>query len=147
MVSAVQRQEKVGTKVVAGIIGGALGGIVFGMLMLMMGMLPVIAGLAGSNSPVVGFLIHMVISVFIGATFGLIFGGAGSTYARAAVLGIVYGMVWWVLGPLVIMPAMMGMGPQFGTAFSVSSLMSLMGHMIYGAVTGLGYAWFIRRGQ
>lgn len=145
MVSVAQRRENVGTKVIAGIVGGAVGGMVFGMLMLMMGMLPVIAGLAGSSSPVVGFMIHMLISVFIGATFGLFFGGASSTYPRALIFGIVYGMVWWVLGPLVIMPTMMGMGPQFGTAFSGSSLMSLMGHMIYGGVAGLGYTWFLRR--
>jgi hypothetical protein len=57
----------------------------------------------------------------------------------------VYGMVWWVLGPLVIMPVMMGMGLQFAMAFSGPMLMSLMGHAIYGLVTGLVYAWYIRR--
>ncbi len=145
MVGVAQRQDTVVKKVVAGIVGGAIGGVVFGMLMAMMGMLPMIAGLVGSMSPVVGFVVHMVISVFIGATFGLIFGNAGITFGRAALLGLVYGMVWWVLGPLVIMPSMLGMGLQFNAAFSGANLLSLMGHMIYGVVTGLGYAWFIRR--
>ena len=145
MVNTAHRQETVGKRVIAGIVGGASGGIVFGMLMAMMGMLPVIAGLAGSTNPIMGFLLHMVISVFIGATFGIIFGTAADTYARAAILGIIYGMVWWVLGPLVIMPTMLGMGLQLGAALSGPMLISLMGHMIYGIFTGFGYAWFAQR--
>ncbi|HEY3288985.1 MAG TPA: hypothetical protein VGK87_02545 [Anaerolineae bacterium] len=145
MVKTAAVQSSFGKKVVTGILGGAAGGIVFGMLMAMMGMLTTIAGMAGSTSIVVGAAIHMMISVFIGATFGVLFGANSTTAGRGLLFGIVYGMVWWVLGPLVIMPVMMGMGLQFANALSGSNLMSLMGHMIFGAVTGLVYFWVARR--
>lgn len=39
---------------------------------------------------------------------------------------------------------MMGMGLQFGAALSGPMLMSLMGHLIFGLVTGVVFAWFVR---
>jgi len=80
-----------------------------------------------------------------GAAGGLIFGDASRTFGRAALWGGAYGIVWWVLGPLVIMPLMMGMGLQFANALSGPMLMSLMGHLVYGVVAGLGFAWIIQR--
>ena len=43
------------------------------------------------------------------------------------------------------MPIMMGMGPQFGMALTMPMLMSLLGHLIYGVVTGLAYPVVVRR--
>lgn len=40
-----------------------------------------------------------------------------------------YGMLLWVIGPLLLMPARLGM-PLF--AVDRTALMSLMGHMIFG---------------
>lgn len=122
-----------------GAVAGIVGGIVFGMLMAMMGMLPVIASMVGSSSAVVGMVIHLVISAVIGASFGLLLGNRVTSLGAGAIWGVAYGMVWWVLGPLVIMPLMMGMGLQFGAALSGPMMMSLMGHVIYGLVTGLAY--------
>jgi hypothetical protein len=55
------------------------------------------------------------------------------------------GWSWWVLGPLVIMPTMMGMGLQFAAAFTGPMLMSLFGHLVYGAITGAGFVWYNQR--
>lgn len=129
----------------AGLIGGLAGGIVFGMMMGMMGMFPTIAGLVGSGSAVVGVLVHIAISLFIGLTFGLIFGSRSQAYRSATGWGLLYGAVWWVLGPLTIMPTVLGMGLQFGAALSGAMLLSLVGHLVYGAVTGLVFAWYIQR--
>jgi len=119
----------------AGVIGGILGGIVFGMLMAMMGMLPTIASMVGSSSPVVGFGVHLMISILIGLGLTVLFGNSLLTgYGRGALVGLGYGAIWWVLGPLMIMPLMMGM-PLF--ALDAAALMSLMGHMIYGVILGL----------
>jgi hypothetical protein len=127
---------------IAGAVGGIVGGIAFGILMAMMGMLPMVASLVGSESAVVGFLLHMVISLFIGITFGLLFGERSQTYQTGLAWGLLYGAIWWILGPLVLMPLMMGMGLQFGAALTGPMLMSLMGHLVYGALTGLGFVWY-----
>ncbi len=133
-------------RLVGGSIGGLAGGVVFGVMMGMMGMLPMIAGLVGSTSAVVGFVVHMIISAIIGVSFGVVFGAQIGGYGQGALWGLVNGAIWWVLGPLVIMPVMMGMGLQFGAALTPPMLMSLVGHVIYGVVAGLVFAWYIQRG-
>lgn len=121
-----------------GALAGLAGGMVFGIMMAMMGSLSMIASMVGSSSTFVGFLVHMMISAVIGAGFGLVGSRIAAGTRPALVAGSVYGMVWWVLGPLVMMPLMMGMTDML---FQVGSmqLMSLMGHVIFGVVTGLVY--------
>jgi uncharacterized membrane protein YagU involved in acid resistance len=58
------------------------------------------------------------------------------------VLGLGYGVVWWVLGALIIMPAQLGM-PVF--MFNATAWQSLMGHLIYGLALGLVFAGLARR--
>ncbi len=128
----------------AGAVAGLIGGLVFGGLMAMMSMLPMIGMLVGSESAIVGFLVHMGISAVIGATYGgtvnVLRLAPAYQLVPGAGLGLAYGFVWWILGPLVIMPTMMGMGPQFGAALSQMNLMSLIGHLMYGALAGAAFA-------
>lgn len=124
----------IGRRALAGLIGGVAGGIMFGVLMAMMGMLPTIASMVGSNSPVVGFLIHIAMSIMIGLGLTVIFGNLLLTsYPRGIIVGMGYGAIWWVLGPLMGMPMMFGM-PLF--TIDATALFSLMGHLIYGAILG-----------
>ncbi len=120
----------------AGIVAGLGGGLVFGMLMAMMNMLPMVAGLVKSDSPVVGFLVHMGISAFIGAVYGMIGSRLPSRGLALIVVGAVYGMVWWVLGALIAMPLLLGMS-QMVFVIEQTQIMSLMGHVIYGVITVL----------
>ncbi|MGH3585147.1 MAG: hypothetical protein ACRDQ0_02395 [Pseudonocardia sp.] len=118
------------TRVWQGIVAGLAGGIVFGVLMAMMGMMPMIAMLVGSSSAAVGWLVHLVISAFYGALFALFAPaalGVGSTLGA----GAVYGIVLWVIGPLLVMPAMLGMGLFM---FDTTTMMSLVGHLLYGLI-------------
>jgi uncharacterized membrane protein YagU involved in acid resistance len=132
-------------RLVAGALAGLVGGLLFGMIMGMGGMLPMVAMLVGSKEPLVGFIVHMLIAAIIGLGFGAVFGANAVTESHGALWGVVYGLIWWVLGPLLIMPTMMGMGPQFGMAFTPPMLMSLVGHLIYGLATGLAYPALLRR--
>ena len=145
MAAITANQSVLSKRVISGVVGGVAGGMAFGMLMAMMGMLPTVAGLAGSNSPIVGFMVHMLISIVIGVIFGLVAGPRITSFQGGAIWGLANGVVWWILGPIVIMPLMMGMGLQFGAMFTPPMLMSLMGHMIYGIVAGLACAWWSRR--
>ena len=130
-----------GRQIRAGVLGGLAGGIVFGMLMWMMGMLPMIAGMVGSASPAVGFLLHLLISAMIGVGFGILLDAYTITAGRATITGLLYGMVWWIVGPLILMPLMMGMGlgSQWNAAAIKAALPSLMGHLIYGGILGFTY--------
>jgi uncharacterized membrane protein YagU involved in acid resistance len=133
------------SRLVAGVAGGLIGGVLFGIMMGLMGMLPMVAMLVGSQDAAVGLVVHLVISAIIGLGFGLVFGGRVTTPGQGALWGAVYGFIWWILGPLLIMPSLMGMGPQFGMAFAPPMLMSLIGHLVYGIAAGLAYPWLAQR--
>lgn len=121
-----------GRRLVHGGVAGLAGGLIFGMLMGMMGMLPMIASLVGSSSAAVGGVVHMVISLGFGAVFGVAIGSA-RTWPLLA-WGAGYGVLLWIVGAQLIMPAMMGM-PLF--AMTTTAMMSLMGHVIYGLVAAV----------
>lgn len=120
---------------VAGVFAGIGGGIVFGMLMGMMGMLPMVSMLIGQNSTVIGFFVHMVISAIIGGTFGIL-AYRLTNKSKVILAGAGYGIVWWVLGALILMPLMLGM-TQMVLVIGTPQLMSMMGHLIFGVVMGL----------
>ncbi|MGQ0535958.1 MAG: hypothetical protein ACT4PT_07785 [Methanobacteriota archaeon] len=56
-----------------------------------------------------GWALHLAIAAFIGAVYGE-FGQRLSPGPLVwPVLGVAYGVVWWGLGPLLLMPLIMGM--------------------------------------
>lgn len=129
-------------RVLAGAVGGIAGGLVFGILMAMMGMLPMIASMVGSDSAWIGFGIHIMISIAIGLGLTVPFGGFLTGYLRGALIGLAYGALWWVLGALLAMPLLLGMPPFM---FDGTSLLSLMGHLVYGVILGVVSVVFLTR--
>ncbi|MDS1270162.1 hypothetical protein RIF23_07630 [Lipingzhangella sp. LS1_29] len=122
------------THVWRGAVAGIGGGLVFGamMAMAMPEMLPMIGMLVGLESAVLGFGVHLVNSAIIGLVFGVLAGTIAGRVGPVLAAGLAYGLVWWVLGPLLIMPAWLGM-PLF--MINEGTMMSLVGHLIYGLVT------------
>lgn len=129
-------------RLAAGVVGGLVGGVMFGILMQMMDMIPMVAMLVDSTSVAVGWLVHLAISAFIGASFAVLLGRLASGWASGAGLGMAYGVVWWVLGALLLMPARLGMD-----VFVLNKIawQSLMGHLIYGLLLGLVFAALTQR--
>lgn len=125
------------TRLVAGIAGGLAGGVVFGILMQTMDMIGMVAMLIGSKSVAVGWLVHLAISAFIGATYALLFARWATRLVPAALIGLGYGVVWWVLGALLLMPAKLGMDLFM---FNKTAWQSLIGHLAYGLLLGVVYA-------
>lgn len=127
-------------KVRDGLIGGLAGGLVFGVMMGMQGMLPMVGMLIGQQNAFVGFIVHMAISAFIGVTFGLLLDRFTGSLGGALVSAALYGVVWWVLGALILMPAMLGMTDM---VLQVGQMqwMSLMGHVVFGLVMGVVYVY------
>ncbi len=125
---------------------GLAGGLVFGAMMAMMGMLPMIGMMVGLPSALVGFLVHLVISTLIGISFAVLFNRLFSNVSGGLTYGLAYGGAWWFLGPLTLMPLMMGMGLNWNAAAASQMLPSLVGHLAYGAILGTTYVWLKGRG-
>lgn len=125
--------------------GGVIAGVVFGAMMGMMGMLPMVAMLLKSESAVFGFILHLVFSAIIGGIFGFVFGHAALNKGQSILLGLLYGAIWWVLGPLIVMPLWLGMGIQLSAKGVAMAIPSLWGHLVYGFVLGLIYPMFAKK--
>ena len=126
-------QLSVSKAIKTGIIGGIIGGILFGIMMQMTDKIAMLAGAMGSHSLVIGWIIHLMISIIFGITFGLM------TYVikNLIVLTIVFSIGIWIVGPLVIMPMMMGMGPNLLHAFEPQQLMSLATHIFFTIIVAI----------
>jgi uncharacterized membrane protein YagU involved in acid resistance len=131
MVSGVRTGPGMLTRALNGVLAGLAGGLVFGALMAMMGMLPMVAMLVGSTSAVVGAVVHLVISAGLGGLFALVVPSLST--GMMVVAGAAYGVVWWVLGALLIMPTLLGMTQMIFTV-DTAALMSLVGHVLFGVV-------------
>ncbi|MCB8989393.1 MAG: hypothetical protein H6664_09285 [Ardenticatenaceae bacterium] len=122
----------------AGIAAGLIGGLVFGMMMGMMGALPMVGMLIHVDSAIVGFIVHMGISATIGAIYGIVAARLPQKTSVTALAGIVNGIIWWVLGALIMMPLMLGMSDMV-FAIGQTQWFSLMGHIIFGVITAFAF--------
>ena len=127
-----------------GALAGIIGGIPFGIMMGMMGMMPMIGMLVRVESVFVGALVHAAISAITGAIYGYFAVRFPLTWRNAVLSGLLYGVIWWVLGALILMPAMLGM---FEMIFVIQQMqwMSLLGHIIFGEVLALSFVWLYHR--
>jgi hypothetical protein len=134
-------------KLIAGVAGGLAGGVVFGMMMANMGMLPMIGKMVGSATAAAGWAVHLMISAGIGASFAVLLGWLAYGKISSTVFGMMYGGLWWFLGPLTLMPLMMGMGlgVNWNAMAATEMLPSLMGHLMFGAVLGIVYHPLLQR--
>src|SRR5260370_12681735 len=94
--------------IIGGGIAGIVGGWAFGKWMEQVNFYPVIAGVVGSTSPMVGEVLHFLFSAMIGASFGVLFQRDVRGYGSSMAWGMAYGIFWWFLGPLTLLPLGLG---------------------------------------
>lgn len=122
-----------GKRIIAGIAGAVIAGLVLGVMMQMMGLMTDLSDMLGMDSAAVGWIIHLMMSVVFGVVYGALLMAASTKMGANLGLGAAYGVAIWILGPLLIMPMMMG---DEVVAFGMEDLMMLMGHLIWGLLTG-----------
>ncbi len=128
-----------------GAIAGLIGGLVSMPVMIATGVLPKVAGV---DSTLVGFrgvLIHLSVSAAIGMTYGLLFRDETSTPGDAISWGWLFGLIWWYLGPMTLLPLLLTGVCDWSADAASALLPSLLGHLIYGAATALMFFLFDRR--
>ena len=150
MTTATYSLTKINTRnLTLGAIGGLVGGVQFGMMMAMMGMMPMIGMLVRVESAFVGVLVHAAISAITGAIYGFFAVRFPVTWRNAILGGLLYGVIWWVLGGLILMPILLGM-PAFAQfkdpMMTPVAWGSLVGHLIYGVILGIVAAALLKKG-
>ena len=114
----------------AGATAGLLAGLVVGLATWAQGMLA---------SSVAGVALQVLVAALLGAAFGALVRYQPGAYAFSLSIGIVYGLLWWILGPLTLLPLLLGPGPTWSLAEASATFPSLIGYLLYGGLTGLGF--------
>ena len=132
-----------------GAIGGLVAGIVMGV-MLTMQMTPVITkaipAMYGLSGLAAGWIAHLLHSTVLGVVFAFLVGATGLTdraeeYGGGIGLGIGYGVVLWVVLAAIVMPIWLSaVGFPGAPPLPNFNPMSLVGHVVYGAVLGAVFA-------
>lgn len=134
---------------VAGGIGGLVGGLASAWAMQAQGLLASVAGLIGLASLGTGLAVHLGSAVLIGAGFGVIFRYQPLGYASTITGGVLYALLWWIAGPLTLIPLLRGGAPTWTAAAAAAALPNLVGHLLYGALLGGSFyglvALYLRR--
>lgn len=125
---------------VVGGLAGVAGGVAFGEWMAQAGFFPLVAGLVGSDSAGVGMTLHLVFAVVIGMSLGVLFQRDLRGFGSGMGWGLGYGILWWFVGPLTVMPLWLGQPLDWSWARGAALFGSLVGHVVYGLLAGLLYA-------
>lgn len=132
------------SRIVRAVAGGSFAGIVggwaFGKWMEQVHFFPLIAGLVNARSEMVGVLLHFGIAAIIGVSFALLFHSEIRGFGSSLGWGAAYGMFWWFLGPLTILPLLQHVPIDWSSAHAGVLFGSLVGHVVYGLIVGLVYA-------
>ncbi len=100
-----------------------------------------IAGIVGgwASGNLVG-AIHLLFAAIIGASFGILFQRDVRGFGSSMAWGMAYGILWWFLGPLTLLPLSSGKPLDWSASHAADLLGSLIGHIIFGLIEGLLYA-------
>jgi len=128
-----------------GALAGFAGGIVSSPIMLKTDVLTKVAGLDTSFTNWHGLLVHLLVSSLIGMTFGLLFRNESSNLGAGVAWGWLFGLIWWYLGPMTLLPLLLTGVCDWSTDAASALLPSLMGHLIFGAVTAFVFLLLERR--
>jgi hypothetical protein len=124
-----------------GALASVLGGLLFSIITVATGVFPQVADLMRGSSPLASFAVYLVISVLIGMSYGLFFQHESPDAGSSMAWGMLYGLAWWFLGPLTLMPILLGHPVTWTMQAADRLLPSLPTHVLYGAATGLVFFW------
>jgi hypothetical protein len=121
------------------------GGLISSPVMLATRILPNVVGLDIHVSTLFGLLVHLFISALLGMSYGLLFRNEAPTVGFGASWGWLFGMIWWYLGPMTLLPLVLTGECDWSTTAASAQIPSLIGHLIYGATTALTFLLLERR--
>ncbi|QLG28472.1 histidine kinase [Halorarum halophilum] len=124
-----------------GVVAGLAGGAAMGVLLSMM-MTPVIEvaipSMYGLTGGLAGWVIHMAHAAVLGVGFAALAQATDiRSTAKSIGVGVAYGVVIWVALAVLLMPLWLSaVGSPANPPFPNLNPMSLVGHVVYGAVVG-----------
>lgn len=118
-----------------GAIAGLAGGVASSPMMLRTGVLTNVAGLDISFTTWHGLFFYLLVATLIGMAFGILFRNESANLGAGVAWGWLFGLMWWYIGPLTLLPLLLTGVCDWSTDAVSAMLPSLIGHLIFGAVT------------
>ncbi|HUP02138.1 MAG TPA: hypothetical protein VM737_11555 [Gemmatimonadota bacterium] len=149
------------SKIGAGVVAGLFAGLVYGIVMQMvttpmpggggmpmaggrMPMMAMVAQVVRSDSLAVGWIFLLIMGMVMGGIFGWVLAGRAARIGGGLAWGALYGVFWWVLGTLILMPILLGMSafaPLTMAPMRPGAMWSLAAYLLCGPILG---AIFVR---
>ena len=125
-------------ELLAGGLAGLTGGLVLWWALQAQGMTATVPGLLGINLSAVGTALHLLVAILLGTGFALLLRYQDRRHAAILSIGLLYGLLWWIVGPITLGPLLDGRGPTWSLAEANAAFPSLIGHLLFGGITGFG---------
>ncbi len=124
---------------------GIVGGLLYTVMLARLGSFEGIAQLMRADNAAVGVFVHALVSVIWGAVYGLLF--RRQTYGTGSAVGwgVAFGFFLWVVGPNTLFAVLTGHTPDWSADSTAPRTASLVGHLVYGAVLGVGFHYLESR--
>jgi hypothetical protein len=122
-----------------GVLAGLIGGVVSSPFMAAAHVLSRVAGVETQLSSMTGLAIHLLVSVLIGMTYGVLFRDEASSVSMAGAWGWLFGLIWWYVGPLTLLPLTLAGEIDWRVTAASTLLPSLLGHLVFGACTAIAF--------
>ena len=89
----------------------------------------------------------MLVSVgsILASSYGLLFQREAYSHGAGLAWGMVYGLLWWLLGAVTLFPILMRQSADWSLEVVTTLYPSLVGHLLYGAGLGLFFQYLARR--
>jgi len=126
--------------IVVGGFSGVIAALIFETWMSAGNFFPLVGGLMQGGSRVVGVSLHFLLAILIGVIFGLLFQRDLYGYGSSMGWGVGFGIFWWFLGPLTLIPLAQGMKLDWSVESASDAFGTLVGHIWYGLIVGIVYA-------
>ena len=140
-------------RIATGSVAGLIAGVVFVLMAFFLrstmpdgahtSMLVVAAEALHSHGSVAGWIATLVYTVLIGGFFGWLAKDEAPNEPRSMVWGALYGLAWWVVSGLIVIPALLGKVPLSSAALAAVrpvALASLIEHVLSGVILGYVFA-------
>jgi hypothetical protein len=161
------------SKTGAGVVAGLCAGLVYGIVMQMvtvpmaggggmpmpggsempmdaggrMPMMAMVAQVVRSDSLAVGWVFLLITGAAMGVIFGWVLGDRATRIGGGLAWGALYGVLWWVLGTLILMPILLGMSafaPLTMAPMRPGAMWSLAAYLVSGPILGAVFAGLYR---
>jgi NADH:ubiquinone reductase (H+-translocating) len=124
--------------IIAGTVSGVVGALMLGWTWRGQGMPSAPEGPI-SWTAVGTLLAHLLNAALGGAAFGALFRYQPESPAFCTSGGLLFGLLWWIIGPLTLGSLWMGHAPTWSVRDAGAAFPSLVGYLLYGGVLGGGF--------